>query len=265
MAVYRLTIEYDGAAFSGWQRQPGARTVQGAIEEALAIVAREPFRIRGASRTDAGVHALGQVASFESERELDPRRLADGVTALCRPDVAIVRAELAPPGFDARRAARGKRYRYAVLNRPAPSPLLARTSWHLREPIDLDAVRGAAAILVGTHDFAGFRAADCGRETTVRTITAIEIAERGGGLVELEVRGTAFLKNMVRIVAGTLVAVGLGKMTGDDVARVLATGDRTRAGQTAPAHGLTLVEVFYGFAGGDGAGVPASASLPNGL
>jgi tRNA pseudouridine38-40 synthase len=249
MAVYKLTIEYDGAAFSGWQKQPGRRTVQGVIEEALAVVAREEIRVQGASRTDAGVHALGQVASFETEREPDPRKLADGISALCRPDAAIVCAELAPPGFNARRGAAGKRYRYQVLNRPSPSPLRARSSWHVRDPLALDAMRAAAALLKGTHDFAGFRAADCGREETVRTITAIDIDEREGGLVEIEVCGTAFLKNMVRIMVGTLVAVGVGKMTSDGVARVLETGDRTLAGQTAPAHGLTLVEVFYGDAG----------------
>jgi len=132
-----------------------------------------------------------------------------------------------------------------VLNRSAPSPLRARTSWHIRDPLDLGAMRAVAAILVGTHDFRGFRAADCGREVTVRTVTAIDAVERGEGVVELEVRGTAFLKNMVRIIAGTLVAVGLGRMTADGVARVLETGDRRLAGQTAPACGLTLVEVFY--------------------
>ena len=245
MAVYKLTIEYDGEAFSGWQKQPGRRTVQGVIEEALSVVTREKLRVQGASRTDAGVHALGQVASFEIERQLDPRKLADSVSALCRPDAAVVRAELAPPGFNARRGAKGKRYRYRVLNRTSPSPLRARTSWHIRDPLDLEAMRAAAAILAGTHDFRGFRAADCGREETVRTITAIDIDEREGGIVEIEVRGTAFLKNMVRIMVGTLVAVGLGKMTSADVVRVLETGDRKLAGQTAPANGLTLAEVFY--------------------
>jgi tRNA pseudouridine38-40 synthase len=245
MAIYKLTIEYDGEAFSGWQKQPGKRTVQGAVEEALGVVAREELRVQGASRTDAGVHALGQVASFETALELDPRKLADSLSALCRPHAAIVRAELAPPGFNARRDATGKRYLYRVLNRPAPSPLRARTSWHVRDPLDLGAMRAAAAILVGRHDFRGFRAADCGRDETVRTVTAIDVSERGDGVLELEVRGTAFLKNMVRIIAGTLVAVGLGKMAADGVARVLETGDRTLAGQTAPACGLTLVEVLY--------------------
>jgi tRNA pseudouridine38-40 synthase len=245
VAIYRLTIEYDGAAFSGWQVQPEKRTVQGEIEKALARILGQGLRVRGASRTDAGVHALGQVACFEIDRELDPRKLAAGISALCRPDAAVVRAEAAPPGFDPRRDARGKRYRYLVLNRATPSPLHRLTAWHVRAPLDLGAMREAAAVLIGTHDFRGFRAADCEREETVRTVTAIEIAPREEQLVEIEVRGTAFLKNMVRIMAGTLVAAGLGKMTTADVARALETGDRTLAGQTAPAHGLTLVEVFY--------------------
>lgn len=247
VATYRLIIEYDGAAFSGWQVQPGRRTVQGELERALArVLRREEVRLRGASRTDAGVHALGQVATFEADEGIEPRRLAAGVSALCRPDAAVVRAEIAPPGFDARRDAKGKRYRYLVLNRPTPSPLLRATAWHVRAPLDLDAMRAAATVLLGTHDFAGFRAADCERETTVRTVTSIDVAAKGGDLVAIEVRGTAFLKNMVRIMAGTLVAAGLGKMTIDGVRLVLETGDRTLAGQTAPAHGLTLVEVLYG-------------------
>jgi len=244
VAIYKLIVEYDGAAFSGWQLQPDKRTVQGDIEKALAQMFAEEIRVRGASRTDAGVHALGQVAWFETARDLDLRRLAAGISALCRPDAAVVRAELAPPGFNAQREALGKHYRYLVLNRTTPSPLLRRTAWHVRAPLDLDAMRGATSALVGTHDFRGFRAADCEREMTVRTLTSIDIAARESDVVAIDVRGTAFLKNMVRILAGTLVAVGLGKMTTEGVRRVLDTGDRALAGQTAPAHGLTLVEVF---------------------
>ena len=198
------------------------------------------------SRTDAGVHATGQAASFECDAELEPRRLVAGVSALCRPDAAVVAADRAPAGFNARFASRGKRYRYRLLNRPAPSPLFAGVTWHVTGALDRAAMQDAAARLVGTHDFAGFRSADCGRESTERTITAVRLEP---GLapqsIDVVVEGTAFLKNMVRILVGTLVEVGHGKLPPDRVDRVLASGDRTEAGVTAPAHGLTLERVFF--------------------
>jgi tRNA pseudouridine38-40 synthase len=243
--VCRLTIEYDGSLFHGWQEQPRSRTVQGELKRALATVMREPVELQGAARTDAGVHAFGQVASFEARDLPELHRLARSLTALAGPDVAVVESAAAPDGFNARFDAAGKRYRYCVLSRNAPSPLLARTSWFVPQPLDLGAMRAAALALVGTHDFAGFRSADCGRKNTLRTMTRIEIAEHERGLVTIDVEGTAFLKNMVRIVAGTLVDVGLGRLPQDVTARLLEAKDRTKAGPTAPAHGLTLVEVLY--------------------
>ncbi|MDD5307832.1 MAG: tRNA pseudouridine(38-40) synthase TruA [Deltaproteobacteria bacterium] len=245
MPVCRLTIEYDGSRFSGWQVQPDCRTVQGELKKALATVMREPVDLQGAARTDAGVHALGQVASFEAQALPDPERLARSVSALAGPDVAVTEAALAPDGFNARFDATGKRYCYAVLSRPTPSPLFARTSWFVPRPLDLGAMRAAARVLVGTHDFAGFRSSDCGRKTTERTMARVEISEHERGLVTIDVEGTAFLKNMVRIMAGTLVAVGHGRFPPDVTARLLETKDRTKAGPTAPPHGLTLVEVLY--------------------
>jgi tRNA pseudouridine38-40 synthase len=243
--TYRLKIEYDGSEFAGWQSQPDQRTVQGVLTDALATIARRPIGIQGASRTDAGVHALGQVASFETELELEPARLVRGLSALARPGAAVVEAALAPPGFNARFDAQGKRYRYRVLNRSAPSPLHGASAWHVPQPLDLARMERAASRLVGTHDFAGFRAADCGRPSTERTLDRVAVERLEEGLLELAVEGTAFLKNMVRIIAGTLVDVGLGKREPDVIDEVLASGERGRAGQTAPAHGLTLVEVRY--------------------
>jgi tRNA pseudouridine38-40 synthase len=247
MTTWRLGIEYDGSGFSGWQRQPGRRTVQGIVSEALSTVLRRPIEIQGASRTDAGVHALGQVASFECDEPLDPSRIVRGVSALCRPDAAVVEAAIAPEGFNARFDAAGKRYRYRLLNRSAPSPLLAATSWHVPQPLDLERMRGAARLLVGEHDFAGFRSADCGRETTGRNLERVEIEAVGEprGLVEIAVEGDAFLRNMVRIIAGTLVEVGEGRRGIESIDEILGSGDRGRAGQTAPARGLTLIEVRY--------------------
>jgi tRNA pseudouridine38-40 synthase len=245
--VFKLTIEYAGGGFHGWQEQADQqlRTVQGVLREALETVVRQPVALQGASRTDAGVHALGQVASFSAETDLPAERIARGATALAAPDIAVVEASVAPDGFDARRDSIGKRYRYRLLNRSAPSPVLAATSWHVPRPLDLEAMSAAAARFVGTHDFAGFRAADCGREHTERELTRVALVAREGAVIDIEVEGTGFLKQMVRIISGTIVDVGLGTKTVEVVGEVLASRDRARAGRTAPAHGLTLIEVLY--------------------
>jgi len=245
--VFKLNIEYAGGGFHGWQEQTDQqlRTVQGVLREALTTVVRQPISLQGASRTDAGVHALSQTASFEAETELPPDRIAKGGTALAGSDIAVVDALVAPTGFNARRDSIGKRYRYRLLNRSAPSPILGATSWHVPRPLDLEAMRVAATRFVGTHDFAGFRSADCGRKNTERELTRMALVARDGAVVDIDVEGTAFLKQMVRIIAGTLVDIGLGARPGEIVDEVLETGDRTRAGRTAPAHGLTLIEVLY--------------------
>lgn len=259
MPTYELIIEYDGAGFAGWQSQPGERTVQGALEEALAVLARGPVRVQGASRTDAGVHAAGQVASFEVAGEIEPDRLVSGLCALCRPDLAVVAARRAPDGFNARFDSTGKRYRYRVLNRKAPSPLWGRIAWHVSGVLNRAAMVEAAAMLPGTRDFAGFRSANCGREHTVRTLTRVAVEDGPvEGLIELVVEGDGFLKNMVRIIAGTLVDVGLGRLPVGIVEEVLATRDRPRAGRTAPAHGLTLDRVFHKTTVADPCSLPAS-------
>jgi tRNA pseudouridine38-40 synthase len=244
VAVFQLIIEYNGVPFSGWQAQPLERTVQGELEAALAVILRAPTRLQGASRTDAGVHALGQVASFETDAVITSDRLQKGLTALCRPDIAVVAATKVKEGFNARFDAKAKHYRYTLFNRSTPSPLRRWHTFHVPWPLDLDAMKKAAKRLVGEHDFSAFRAADCSRKNAVRTITELSI-DRSGSLIDIEVRGTAFLKNMVRIIAGTLVDVGLGRLAVDNIDEALQSKDRTKAGRTAPAHGLTLVEVFF--------------------
>ena len=240
----KLVVEYDGTDFSGWQRQDGQRTVQGTLEDGVHQLLGERIEVRGAGRTDAGVHAAGQVASLSLQSRIPATGFLRGMNSLLPADVAIVDSADAPATFDARFSARGKLYRYRIWNHFVRSPLHARTSWHCRRPLDLDRMRQAAALLCGEHDFRGFRASDCDRRNTVRVIRRFDLAKHGA-LIELDVEATAFLKNMVRILVGTLADVGRGKRQLADVLRALETGDRAAGGVTAPAAGLTLVQVIY--------------------
>jgi tRNA pseudouridine38-40 synthase len=242
--VLRVVVEYDGTDFSGWQRQPGLRTVQGSIEDAIREMTGESPFVRGAGRTDAGVHAAGQVASFALAARIPPGGLLRGLNTILPADIAILDVAEADPEFDARFSARGKVYRYEVWNHLVRSPRRARTSWHVRSAVDMTAMRRAAVALVGEHDFRAFRASDCERRTTRRIVRRLEL-DRQGALLAFEIEATAFLKNMVRILVGTLVDIGRGRVPEDTVARMLETGDRTVGGITAPPQGLTLVRVIY--------------------
>ncbi|HYY53485.1 MAG TPA: tRNA pseudouridine(38-40) synthase TruA [Myxococcales bacterium] len=244
MTVLKLTLEYDGTGFVGWQLQPNGRSVQEELEKGIARLCGEPVRVTGAGRTDAGVHARGQVASLRAPRELPLKAWTAGLNALLPDDVACVRAEIAPDGFDARRWARGKRYSYAILQTAVRSPLERARAWEIRRPLDVEAMRRAAPALIGMHDFSALRASDCPARTTLREVRRLEIRERGPR-VELIVEATAFLKHMVRNIVGTLVEVGHGRRDAGSLAALLESRDRTRAGPTAPPHGLTLEEVFY--------------------
>lgn len=244
MRTLRLLVEYDGTDFVGWQQQDGQRSVQACLQDAFAQMVGAKALVRGASRTDAGVHALGQTASVEVESKIPLHGFLRGINAMLPFDVAVVELTEAAPGFDARRDARGKIYRYAIWNHAVRSPMHARTSWHVRDALDIHAMREAAALLVGVHDFGAFRASDCERLSTVREIRRLDV-QRQDALVTLDLEGTAFLKYMVRILAGTLVAVGQGKLQTGDVAQLLQSKDRTAAGVTAPAAGLTLARVLY--------------------
>src|SRR5207248_1259335 len=201
-------------------------------------------RVTGAGRTDAGVHARGQVASLRAPRDLPLRAWTAGLNALLPDDVACLRAEIAPEGFDARRWARGKRYTYAILQTAVRSPLERGRAWEIRRPLDIEAMRRAAPALLGTHDFSALRAADCPARTTVREIRKLEILQ-SGQRIDVIVEATAFLKHMVRNIVGTLVEVGHGRRDARSLAALLEGRDRTRAGPTAPAHGLVLDEVSY--------------------
>jgi len=240
----KIVVEYDGTAFAGWQRQPGMRTVQGCLEDAVREMTGETVLVRGAGRTDAGVHADGQVASFPLAARIPTGGLLRGLNSNLPPDIAIVDVADVDPAFDARFSARGKVYRYLVWNHLVRSARHARTAWHVRASLDMVAIREAAAGLVGEHDFRAFRAADCERRTTRRIIRRLDV-ERSGALVAFEVEATAFLKNMVRILVGTLVDIGRGRLGPDTIGHMLETGDREAGGVTAPAHGLTLVRIIY--------------------
>jgi tRNA pseudouridine38-40 synthase len=241
---FKMTVEYDGTDFSGWQRQENGPTVQASIEDALATMLHAPTVIRGAGRTDAGVHALGQVAHFDAEARIPPLGYQRGLNAILPRSIAIHSVVEAAPDFDARFSARGKLYRYRIWSGQTRSPMRDRYVWHLRRALDVGRMQEAANALVGRHDFAAFRASDCERKTTERTLARVSV-ERTDELVTIEVAGDAFLKNMVRIIAGTLAEVGFGKRPPADVQRILDGKDRRQAGVTAPPQGLTLVHVDY--------------------
>lgn len=246
MRHVRLVVEYDGSTLCGWQRQANGPTVQGHLEDALGRLLGHATAVAGASRTDAGVHASGQVAAFRTERTIPLDGIRRGLNSLLPPTIAIREAAEAPPDFHPRFSATGKHYRYLVLRRADRSPRWRDRAWHRPGPLALDAIAAAAAGLQGERDFAAFRAAGCTAATTVRRIDAIELSHPEPELLAIDVRGNAFLRNMVRIIAGTLIEVGAGRWTPQQVEEMLASRDRRRAGITAPAGGLELVAVSYG-------------------
>jgi tRNA pseudouridine38-40 synthase len=244
MRTIKLIIEYEGTQYAGWQVQPNGLSVQEVLEEALARLLKEKVRISSSGRTDAGVHARGMVAAFRTEKTIPVRAFSDGLNSLLPPDIAVCEAEEAPPDFNPRRNAKGKHYRYTILNASRRSPLDRLYSWRIGCELDVQAMSRAALHFVGERDFAAFRAANCASKTTVRRIDDLDI-RREGDFVVIDVQGSGFLKNMVRIMVGTMVDVGRGRMSPDDIPLLLESGDRRRAGSTAPPQGLCLMEVFY--------------------
>lgn len=241
---YRLIIEYDGTSYHGWQLQPNGRTVQGALEEALATLFRNPVRVQASGRTDAGVHAAGQVVAFSVGTVRDRREIRSALNALTPRDISVREVAEVADEFDPRRHARSRVYEYRIWNQPWPSAFWHRVTWHMPRSLDIRAMRRAASMLSGEHDFSAFRAADCDAKTPVRRVLHSGISEAENMLV-YRVQATAFLKHMVRAIVGTLVQVGTGDLPADAIADILASRDRSRAGPTAPARGLTLVAVSY--------------------
>lgn len=243
MRNIKLTIEYDGTNYSGWQMQPNGLAVQQVMEEALTKLLQEQVRLHSSGRTDAGVHAKGMAACFRTEKAIPLRAFTDGLNSLLPPDIAVHDAVEMPLEFHPRFDAQGKHYRYTLHIGPHRSPLCRLYVWHLRGKLDLEAMREAAALLVGEKDFASFRTVGCAAKTTVRRVDAVRITQEDD-LLYIDVTGSGFLRNMVRIMAGTLVEAGRGRLAIDDLKRCFEAPG-TPAGPTAPPHGLCLMDVFY--------------------
>ncbi len=240
----KLTVEYDGTNYHGWQIQPNGETIQSVLERAVSTFLKKPTRVTGSGRTDAGVHALGQVVNFHSDKDFDPYRIQRALNALTPADITIKEVEIVADSFDARRDGRARVYEYHILNRSTPSPFHLNRAWHLHEPLDVQAMREAIHCLLGEHDFSSFRAAGCDADHPVRKVYCVSLDQRDELLV-CAIEATAFLRHMVRNIVGTLVDVGHGQRTPESFRQLLEARDRTKAGATAPACGLFLLEVKY--------------------
>lgn len=245
MTNYKLTIQYDGSRYDGWQRQGNTgNTIQGKLESVLSRMAGQPVDVHGAGRTDAGVHALGQTASVRLPGGLDPAAILDYANQYLPDDIAVTAVEGADDRFHARLSAKGKIYRYQLRTGPVPDVFRRKYQYQVDKPLDPAAMERAAALLTGTHDYRSFCANKRFKRSTVRTVHAIDLITDGPDMA-LTFRGTGFLYNMVRILTGTLLEVGMGERAPEDMPAILAAGDRSAAGKTAPAQGLILMKVEY--------------------
>ena len=246
MTRYRLVVEYDGTDFVGWQRQENLHSVQGVLEAAIQAFSGEAATVFAAGRTDAGVHARGQVVHFDLARPHSPSTIRNALNFYLRLEaVAVVEAAEAAPGFHARFDATGRAYRYRILNRRAPPALDRAHVWHVPKPLDIAAMQEGARHLVGRHDFTTFRATQCQAPSPVKTLDLLEV-RRDGDYIDVFAEARSFLHNQVRAMVGTLKDVGEGRWHPDEVARARDARDRTRCGMTAPPTGLVLMRVDYG-------------------
>ena len=240
----KLTLEYDGTNYHGWQLQKNADTIQGTLEAALSQIFSEAVRVRVAGRTDTGVHALGQVASFKTEKPIEYYRLQRALNGLLPRDIVVKQIEEVPETFNPRFDARSRTYRYQIWNHRWPSAIWARYSWYVSFPLDTEAMNQAATLLIGEHDFSSFQGADWVEHNPRRTVLRSEVRQDGEFLV-YDVEAHSFLRHMVRNLVGTLVDVGRGALSVEDFVAIFAAHDRTRAGVNAPPQGLFLVTVTY--------------------
>ena len=240
----KLTVEYDGTSYAGWQHQKNGLSIQEVLEDAFEKASGEKARIHGAGRTDAGVHAEAQVAHLDTQCTIPPNKISYAMNMLLPRDIRVKKSALVDDDFHARFSAKGKSYRYTYYNAPHPSALLRDTTTHIRGRIDIRAMKIAAGYIRGTHDFACFCASGSEVKDTVRTVCRLAVSSHEP-LICIDVTGTGFLYNMVRIIAGTLIDVGRGKVSPEHVRAIIAGRDRTKAGATAPARGLVLLKVHY--------------------
>ncbi|PKN13631.1 MAG: tRNA pseudouridine(38-40) synthase TruA [Deltaproteobacteria bacterium HGW-Deltaproteobacteria-4] len=244
MRTIRLTIEYDGTAYVGWQRQAKGRSIQQLLEEALGQIVREKVVLHSSGRTDAGVHARAMIAHFRTESPFPLVAFREGVNRFLPDDIAVREAVEETRDFHARFSAGGKWYRYRIFTAPVRSPAFTRTAWHIRQDLDFATMAAAARFFVGRHDFAAFRTTSCDARTTIREIYSLDL-QRDGEIITIDVHGSGFLRHMVRIIVGTLVEIGLHKRPAEDIPRLLAREPGLRAGVNAPPQGLCLMEVYY--------------------
>jgi tRNA pseudouridine38-40 synthase len=242
---FKLLIEYDGSHYHGWQRQKGDRSIQGEIENALETITAAKVTLIGSGRTDAGVHALGQVANFECDTRLEPAALMNALNSLLANDIVIKACEPVSASFHARYDARSKVYQYRILNRAVPAAIGRKYAWFIRKTLNPEAMRAAITHIIGRHDFKAFEGTGSARQHTIRHVFSAELTEQEGRFLIFQIEADGFLRYMVRNMVGTLVDVGLEKLNPHDFKRILDSKDRSQASATAPAHGLALIKVNY--------------------
>ncbi len=245
MRKIKLTIEYDGTNYHGWQVQKNAKTVQEVIQKAISKLLGEEAGVTGCSRTDVGVHAYGQVAHFLTDSQIPGDKFSYAINNLLPADIVIKQSEEVTDEFHARYSTKGKKYRYQIYNSPHPSAIMRNRSCHIRPELNITDMQKAAEYFIGEHDFAAFQATGGQVRSTVREIYSMEVSRKEDNMIYIEVSGNGFLYNMVRIIAGTLIYVGMGKLKESEIPGIIAGLDRTKAGKTAPAQGLYLMEIFY--------------------
>ena len=240
----KIVIEYDGTRYSGWQRQKNAPTIQETLETSIGEITGENISIIGSGRTDAGVNALGQVANFETKTKIPIQKLPYAINSKLPEDIVVKDAKMVPKSFHSRFSAKSKIYAYTIYNAPFPSPIFRKHSLYISSKLDIPAMAKAAEFLVGIHDFSAFKASGSPVKSPVRHIKRIEVT-KNEAFIEILMEANGFLYNMVRIIAGTLLEVGMGKIKANDMSSILLSRDRKRAGKTLPPHGLSLLKVIY--------------------